>query len=162
MLANLLVLTLLFILAYLARLFERKDYKNRWSKRAKLKKAFDDSIEFWKKVFANPIRLTAIMIVLVCQKNVVIMIGSIAILEVIPFSWALEQNHSRLSNPSILGCINWKKPNVQRIATVGCVAVSMNWLLGRCDCLENYEIVGWLMTIVVFVFSYLLIIVRNK
>lgn len=162
MVANLLVLILLFILAYLVKPIEKKECKNRWSKRSKLEIAIEDSIDFWRKVFANPLRFVAVMIVLICQKNVGIMLISIAALNLAPFIWAIEENHNRIANPTILKCIDWKKPNVQRIANIGCLGIAMVWLLGRFDRIYSYEIVGWLLTIIIFVFSYLLIIVRNR
>ena len=121
MLTNIIVLALITVAVFIIAKTEKKNLK-RWvlTGRTQLKHDLKVMWLFWMEVGKNPIRIAALLAILICQRNVYGMIFMIVIL--LGTSYYLAKSNVLLK-------INWKSKEVDRILTYGMLVLAVYWIV---------------------------------
>jgi len=129
MLINILVLLILCAVVFFIAKFEKENIRE-WllSGQTELKHEVKVMYLFWREVVKNPIRIVALIAILVCQRNVYGMLFTILIMMGISYY---------LARSGLLLHINWKNDENSRMLTYGFAILGVFWLV---DSLSLYSI----------------------
>ena len=124
MLTNLLSLVVLTLAVYIIVKIELTNILNWIHKdRTDTKEYLVEVYDFWKEVLKSKVRAVAMIIVLICQRGVIEMVISIAIL--------IGVSYYLIANNSILESIPWYDDNTQDVVTGIIVSMSVLLLMER-------------------------------
>lgn len=160
MIVNLLVLALLAFVVYITAKQEKREVEETWAKRSKVENAFDETKDFWKEVIQNPIRVVAMVVILISQRGVTGMLVSIFILFAIPFMLVIWAGR----DGSLLEHINWASQKTQKWATGITVLMAVIFAFNIPKNIARHDsiIIELILGLIVLVFAYVMLSKKRK